>query len=496
MSLVYDIKIKVEFDWGIDGSFTDESAYLISARGVQKIASPRQSVTGNSGRTGECSLTLSNATGRFSSLNSGGAIYSSIGNGKMYQVPVKVSVSAVEAGDATNYNVIFRGVARVPEEDGLAPDEPSTIVFDCRTIEDVLLNRRIRTSQSDFKALVDTPVTEDQVIDAILTDSGTSLTSTLDSGLFALPFPWMNNEPITEELWRIAAACGGRFISNPDGELLYQNATNWITSTRGATSQKDFDRLLNFSRISISWDETELAETVTVSYEEREMSELDTLFDSKFFTVEDTETEIIWAELSSPVYEITEITTEINTPGGTPLTGVTVTPTYYAQAVKFSIANASGYQANVRIVLTGYDLTSRETKTLEQESADSFWTAREGRTRKISGNKWLQTRSQARMLRDFLSERQETPSLIVRLGGCPGDPTLRLGDRVTVEDSSLYLTSTDFYLIGITWRYTARGGYIQDLEGIRCTDLYPAVDDPGYFILDTHEIAGDEVVFF
>jgi hypothetical protein len=105
---------------------------------------------------------------------------------------------------------------------------------------------------------------------------------------------------------------------------------------------------------------------------------------------------------------------------------VTVTPTYYAQSAKLVIANSASVQAAVRVIVTGQDATANRSQTIVQTSADSFWTAREGRTRKVSGNRWIQTAGQANMLKAFLADRQETPTLVAKLRGkietAPGGP--------------------------------------------------------------------------
>lgn len=494
--MAFDVAAKLLIDWDRDGTYTDESAYFLSARGNHRLVAPRQSVVASSGRVAECSLTMDNSTGRFASLNSGGALYATLGNGKMFQIPMRLQVSVVAAGAGASYSTVFTGFARAPKESTLSPDTPQTVTIDCRGVEDSLLNRRIRTTQANFAAYVDSGLLEDEVMTELIDSTGTGLTYNLDEGLFGIPFPWLNNESVTEELWRLAAANGGRFYGTADGELQYENATHWLTATRSATSQKTFARNTDYRNLDLAWDETELAETVAVSWDEKAVVEESELFNSDFLSVGAGATETLWAELSAPVYEVTTLTSTATTSGGTTLTGVTVTPTYYAQAVKFVISNSNSVQATVRIVLSGRTVATQLTKTAEETSSDVFWTDREGRTRKVSSNRWIQSKAQATMLKDFLVGHQELPSLAIQLTDCVGDPTLRVGDRITVEDSYLYLSSTDFYLTGISWRYNAKSGFLQDLEAIRCVDVYPLVNAPGYFVLDTDVLDGTKVMFY
>lgn len=494
--VVYDIGAQVYFDWDRDGSYTSEDAYLVSARGTHRLSPPGQSITATSGRVSECTIVLDNGSGRFSSLDSGGALYSYIGSGKGYHVPVKVQISAVDAGDSASYQSVFTGVARIPSEATLSPGQPKTITFDCRGIEEVLLNKRLRTTRADFANQYDNGTTEAEFMAKAITDSGASITTVLDDGMFNIPWAWLENESIIEELWKLAAACGGRFYGDAYGQLVYENATHWLKSPH-TTSQQSYTRGAGFQDLTLSWNETELAEEVSVTWAEREIAESDTVYDSGNLFVGAGETLTIRGDLGNPVYAIDTFSYTAGTAGGTDLSGsVSVSPYYYAQSVLLTIVNSSSLAATVRVTITGYLASALDGKTVSQESADSFWTSREGRSRKVSGNRYVQSESQAEFLKAFMADRQEVPPLFAKLSGCSGNPLRVIGDRITVTDSELSLSATDFYITAVSFRYDARGGFVQDFEAVRCSDIHPLASSPGYFIIGSSTLDSSHVTFF
>ena len=209
------------------------------------------------------------------------------------------------------------------------------------------------------------------------------------------------------------------------------------------------------------------------------------------------ETVTIRGDLGNPVYAIDTFSYTAGTAGGTDLSGsVSVSPYYYAQSVLLTIVNSGSLAATVRVTITGYLANALDGKTVSQESADSFWTSREGRSRKVSGNRYVQSESQAEFLKAFMADRQEVPPLFAKLGGCPGNPLRVIGDRITVADSELSLSATEFFITSVSWAYDGRSGFRQDFEAVRCSDIHPLASSPGYFIIGTDVLDGTKVVFY
>ena len=92
------IGCRVYFDWGIDGTFTDESANVVSVSGDTRFVPPEALVVGSQGIVDKCTIELRNAAGRYSALNSSGVAP----NGDAYHVPVYVDTTLnANAGSPT-----------------------------------------------------------------------------------------------------------------------------------------------------------------------------------------------------------------------------------------------------------------------------------------------------------------------------------------------------------------------------------------------------------
>lgn len=196
-----------------DGTnYTEETNYLISAQGDVRYVTPYSSLVSGAGITDQMVLTLDNSTGRFSPLNTSGALYANISSGGMYMRPVRLDVS-INGG--TNYYRVFTGVLKLPGAQSPTWQETSVVTLDARSRDELLLNKRQSTTQDVFASDVNAPDTEDEIIGNYITEVGNGFTFDdldLDAGLVQIPFPWMDDESLLEEMWLIAAACGGAFL--------------------------------------------------------------------------------------------------------------------------------------------------------------------------------------------------------------------------------------------------------------------------------------------
>jgi hypothetical protein len=78
---------------------------------------------------------------------------------------------------------------------------------------------------------------------------------------------------------------------------------------------------------------------------------------------------------------------------------------------------------------------------------------------------------------------------VAKLKKCPGFSDRALGDRITIVDAEMDLASTPFYVTAISWSYSSRGGYTQDIDAVRTSDMAPHADtSPGYFIIGTNKL--------
>ena len=128
-----------------------------------------------------------------------------------------------------------------------------------------------------------------------------------------------------------------------------------------------------------------------------------------------------------------------------------------------STSSQTAYIASLKI--TGRPVLTENEVSRTATSAASFWTDRTGRTRRIANNKFVQTVQQADVLADFLKDRQQSPSLFIRVQGTKGDPALRMGSRVTITDPNTMTNDVDILLTRIDWQYSG-GSFNQTLTGI------------------------------
>lgn len=484
-------------DWDFDTVFTDESARLVAANGTLRLAAPESGISSPRGTTDQCQLTLNNADGRYSPLNTASPLYDDIKLGGAYNAPMYLRVSTNGGGD---YFRVFTGVIKIPKDNPPYPGTASTVEIDCRSRDELLLNKRISTELTTFQTMHDDGYTEAEIIAQFLEDAGLSSGDyTLDAGLFVIPWAWQDDESPIEDVWSLAAACGGRFYVDPDGEFRYENMTHWLQSPHNFPVE-GLDKSGYGQMDGPTYDDRELYSGVTVIASPREVLESGDLWAADATVViPANSSKTIVAKLRQPAYAIDAASFTAVTGGGTSLdSDISIVMTKYAQRVSLVITNANAtYAAElVALVITGIPVSGgpsvEEAKTSSHAFWTSFTTARPGRVRLLRGNDYVQTEGQAAALAEFLRDRFQLPRLSWRLKNVPGNPERRLGDRISVENADAMTSYREGFISAISWRLSNRG-FVQDLELLDATNLYTygnAGDDDGYFVLGTN-VLGD-----
>lgn len=492
----------LEIDWDRDGTYTDESGRLLRADGSMRMHPPEAQITATQGIVDRMSLTLDNSGGRYSPLNSSGPLYSAIQDGNAYHAPVYLRVS-VDGG--TSYDRIFTGVIKIPQEIGATSKVAPTVTFDCRSRDELLLQKRLTSTQSAFVAVKNNGESEEEIIARWLAlagltdgtdyvsqayvDANPGSTATLDPGLFVIPWAWLDDESPLTEIWALAAACGGRFYCDPDGVFRYENATHWLISPHG-TSQETVGKS-NFVTIRPAYRDRELFNSVTVEVSPREVLDSDTIWEADTVNVvPPNDTITVTARLRQPVWAIGSVNYTAITSGGTDITtDISISHTDYAQRVEISITNANTTQAAnlVLLSITGQALSGSRSGEESAESADSFWTGRTGRNRSVRGNFYVQSGAQAAMLANFLVDRHETPRLFFQVEGVRGDPGRRLGDRITLSDGDVMSSSREGWILAINWQLGP--GFVHSYEVVDAANFLTYADtSPDYFVIGTDKL--------
>lgn len=491
------VGVRVWFDWDFNGTFTDESAYLVRCSGEARFAPPRESVAAGQGIVDRCEIELWNSGGRFSALNTAGPLYGSLQHGGAYHVPVRVDATI----DGSTYTRIFTGVTKIPQETGRRWNGVPTVAFECRSLDELILQRRMSTSQSGLVTRHESGFTEAQIIDAFLTAAGVT-GQQIDPGLIPIPWSYLDDESVLEECWRIAAAAGGRLYWDANGVPRYENLAHWLDAPH-TTSQQTYTPD-DWQRLSASYDDRELFDSVTVEYAGRQVEGDSVLWEPDAeVVVQAGQTIPVVAQFQYPSYSTPVVTWRAHTRGGTDLTSsVTLGAVFYAQRAHLTITNSHA-SLSVRIsplTISGRALVGGPTADVVKTSAADgtnaayFSTRATTRNRSVRGNFYIQSRAQADFLAQFLLDRHERPMLLYELAGCLGTPTRRPGDRITINDGSVMSAARAAIIIAVAWRYGGQA-FVQDITAIDAAALYPyATTSPGYFRIGTNRLGSADAL--
>lgn len=485
-------------DWDFDGTYTNESAYLFSASGDMRLTPPGAGQVAASGIISQMRLTLSNPSGRFSPQRTDGALYAYIRDGKSYHAPCYLEIS-VNGG--SSWDRVFTGVLKLPQETTLTKDRTPGVTFDARSLEELYLQQRASVYQSTFAGQHDIGYTESDFINTWLQTIGVPVGDIIrDAGLFVVPWAWLDDESAIEECWRLAAACGGRLYCDPDGDFRYENLTHWQVAARSTTTQFSIARSA-MDDFELRLDDSDLYNIITVEASPRAPGGVDVIWEPDDLPlVAPGATTTITARFDTAAYSIAGLQFEAADDGGNSQTAnVTVTPTYYAQRADLVVVNSSNVRVRLyplRILgvalVGGPEIEERRTSAADG-SNQAFFSTRGARTLSVRGNAYVQSRAHAATLAQYLLDRCEYPRLMALASGVPGQPSMRLGDRVEITDAPTMSGTYTGYVTSIAWDFDG-DGFRQNVEVVQAAQMFP--NDDEYFILGTHTFSSNRYVFY
>ncbi len=492
MAIARQVAFKVEFDWNVDGSFTDESAYLISAEGVTSYAPLYKSLLDGKGVVDSCTITLRNNTGRFSSRNSAAALYAYLSGGGGYRIPVRLSVT-IDGG--SNWHRIFTGVTKTPVERTATTNSIRTVTIACRSNEELLLQERMSTPVSTLVAMHNAAYSESEIIATWLQQLGYSSGDyALDTGMHTIPWAWLDDESPLEDIWMLAAAAGGRFYADHNGVFRYEAAPHYLATAH--TTVVDSLTRDDFGSIDLEWQDADLYSRIVVETAPRQESAVAVIWEpDSTIVVPAGGSTTVTARFRQPAVSITDVAWKAKSSASQDLTSSVslVTATFYAQRIDLTWSNAHATRAAYLygVALSGVPLVGGPTQEASEDyggSVPTWWSNRGERVKSLRGNPYIQSRAQAQSLANFLFDQCKAPRLRVTLRGVPGVPSYRLGDRLSVTDSLLMSAATEIMIDRIGWRCNS-GGFSQEISGVDVTaGLYAQA---AYFRLDTDALIAD-----
>lgn len=474
------ISAKLFVKWTGSSVYIDESANVAEFSGQIRLNPLLTTILANRSIVDQVTITLHNKDKRYSSLLSSAGLYSAMSDGNYYQSPMYLQVS-VDGG--ANYYTVFTGVVKYVTEATPTAKEVGKVTLDCRSYEETIMLTKLSTLASAFKAGYDGAYTERDILAAWLDAAGVPSTNyALDPGLFCIPFAWLHDESPIESAWDLASACGGRFyMRHSDGKLVYENSTSLV----GKSVVTSIDRSL-FANLNVKYPDQNLYKTVSVTVYSNSIKPLDKVFElNKPLQVAGSATVTKDFDLDSPVLIFTALTYKASTTGGTDITSdVTITATQYAQRLSLSIANANSNAAYIRLLAqTGYAVETDSAESITTTSSNGFWSLVGERTREIA-NKWVQADAQAASLANMVLTATETPLVALEISDYLGNPQLKVGDIISVQDTKIQSSNDVFYVTAISSRFN-NTGYFQNLECVQLQQLAPyyGISPGGYFIL-------------
>ena len=497
-------------DWDDDGfdsvsTWTDESANVKSIRGEHQATDWQRSIaTIGRGVSDVVYVTCRNPEEsgdnsglKFSPSNTNSSIYYQDG-------------STTEYGIGEGYGMMKRAIVEMGYYTGATAERLRQItgyivnIPDAYRRKEVVFEVRDRAADAAFtraSTVLYTDTTAKAYLQALCAlfdrDAVATADQQFDDGMIVLPYAWLDDETLWDEMHIVAESQMGRLWFDKDGDLHFEDGSHWVKSATNSwddptTSQASFTTA-SISDMSITYDPGSIFNHVICEYQPRYTGVMQVIYsDSEGTRVRPlvstgSNVETVKAEFRYPVSAI--LTPEADTDymatsaGALDLTDdVSLSLTNYAATADIELTNDHSYYTAymTKLQLRGYPLLTEQ--SMKYEAEDSASIAKFGRrTFPIRQNPYIQSYRHAQMVADFLLARFKEPVQRISLRGVPARPWLEVGDRITVTETLTDLAD-DYFIVTITWTYSPGGGYMQNIEAIRCSDLFEYDD---WFIIGT-----------
>jgi len=473
-------------------SWTDVSALVKRIDGDMQATDWRKSIAAVGGGVSDsCTVTLQNPedTGsysglRYSSSNEYSSLYTYIGDGLINMKRAYVAVGFTSGSTDYVTRQITGYIVGVGEQ-----RQGRNITFEIRDrAADASLTRAATALYTDVTAK-----SHMQVLAAMLDkDALTSSEEVFDTGMIILPYAWLDDDSIWDEMAYVAEAQLGRVWWDKDGNLHFDDGSHFVKPSTNSydnarTSQHTFTTA-NMRSVDARYDMGSIFNHVIVEYQPRYVACEQTVYTATETTViPPANSRVVRCEFRYPLYSMTDptVSTDIKavTSGGTDISSdISYTATEYATYVELTLTNANtDFAAYVyKLDISGRPLLSEQGDKYEAENTTSI--ARYGRRTWRVTNPYVTTYRHAQMIGDYLLARYKDPIQVIRIAGARGVPWLEIGDRVTVVDSLSGLND-EFFLTHIRWSLAPGAAYTMDITAMRAADLFYYLDE--YFILGT-----------
>lgn len=482
------------------GTWTDESAYVLSMYGIHEAVNPFRSVALlGAGTTDQVTILCRNpeesggSSGlRFSTSNSSGSLYTYIADGGIYMKRAIVEMGFYDGGSPERLRQITGYIVDADED------------FDRRTISFTVRDRsvdmnltRVSTNFTDVPPYSTAKQYLQHLCGLSERDTIASGDQQLDDGFVITPYYWADEETIWEEMGIVAESQGGRIWFDKDGDLHFDDAAHWVKPNSNSyddptTSQASFTTS-SFAGWNPQVKYDMIFNHVVAEYTPRYLGVEQVIFDSGETVVSRPSTVLIdgyvdiQASFRHPAYTVTtpEEDTDwvaVNAAGFDMSSDQTVAlQTTNAASAVIRLTNGNGLYTCYfpKLQVRGYPLLVEESAKFETENSGSI-TDYGKRTLDIRRNPYIQSRRHAQALASFCLLRYKDPVRHGSLFGIPARPWLEVGDRITITET-LSGTSGDWFINRLTWDFNGKS-YRMSIDCMKVGDVLPYSD---YFILGT-----------
>lgn len=468
-----DVCIRLEVAW--DGvNWTDESAHFLSARGKFGFSGREVRWLGlGLGNVGRATVELRNAHSRYSPDNPSASLYAYTASGGARNKPIRISACITG-----NSAVLFTGYIRDLRERAAE----NRVILECEDLAALLSDLKLSSS-------LYCDITTGCYVETILQLAGLAASQyRVEKGYVMLPFAWMDDEPVWQELGLVAEVEGGRVYIDSEGVLNFQDAAH----TYFLSGSYPVLTCSHFADLQPEYDWRSHYNVINVEYFGRDIGPHRVIYETPAaVVVHPGETQRIVARLDTPAVYVDIPQPNVDyyalSRGGMDISSqVTLSTSVYAQRVVLEWTNNSDFTAFISgIQLTGLPVTGIFAGVASASSASSV--AKWGKlVWEFPENPYLQDVISAQYIADFLRDRLSTPQRIWTLRDLPGSLDFLPGKRVAVREER-----TGASVVGIItdaeWKLGP--GFSVDLR-VAAPNLFTCSD---YFKIDESEWGGSRL---
>ena len=322
-------------------------------------------------------------------------------------------------------------------------------------------------------------------------------------GILTIPFLWMEDESIYEQMIKAAQAEGGIVYVGDDGKVHYISPLYWARSSEHSSSKWHLNANTDFTGIILKGRERDQYDNLYITYQNRylglnkEVYSLDRYIIIPSAPPGGTGKVRVTFKFTEPMYsfhdaeiivtdsvgqDMSEYISWNGSPGPNPNDSER-----YAQHWDMLLENSDEKRNAflIKFSIVGRPLIGgpdEEYKT-DDESHDRIY--------RIASNEYIQTEEQAKALAEMMKNRfVDDPRHTIEILGVKPNPLLEVGDYITVTEENLGLTARGYYVTKID--YKLPGGSMS----LECMDATDYFDSKYYFTFTESRWNNNDGVLF